>query len=82
MKAQHNIDSHELRLGSDGRERHILMINAAGGGKLDVYYWIGVFNSRTYRFTPDYGDGLLPRRQWGPRNYFLVDCAYTVESLI
>ncbi len=41
--------------GSDGRERHILMINAVGGGKLDVYYWIGVWNNRTYRFTPDDG---------------------------
>ena len=41
--------------GSDGRDRHILMINAAGGGKLDVYYWIGVWNSTSYRFTPDRG---------------------------
>lgn len=35
--------------GSDGRPRHVFLTDV----KAQVYYWIGVFDSATARFTPD-----------------------------
>lgn len=46
--------------GRDGRPRHWFGINSHGAGAVvEIYYWIGVWDSATGRFTPDHPEPRL-----------------------
>jgi fructan beta-fructosidase len=49
-----------LGTGRDGRERHWFGINSHGAGAVvEIYYWIGVWDAVTGRFTPDHPEPRL-----------------------
>ncbi len=49
-----------LGVGRDGRPRHWFGINSHGAGAVvEIYYWIGVWDSSTGRFTPDHPEPRL-----------------------